>query len=250
MENNPVTAPDEDSDMMDISSNEVDVGNSTSMALAKSINLSHLDPLPGISDTIGNSIDSVHNTNKRPPLKETARSLRAKRNLLVTAGKHQHSRKRHHHHHRHHHSPSPSRSPGIDSDANELEEESPLNEESHGDDDGPPSSKEASPLLDVPDTSNKRHHSSSPVPGTKLGSKANPIDVDSVASLFEPKVTREYVRIFIFYSAYAEYRLQMKKESISLPLEANPPIKGNRSFTVYDVEGNPKSFTPSFHVRY
>jgi hypothetical protein len=42
----------------------------------------------------------------------------------------------------------------------------------------------------------KRRRSSSPVPQI-LGSKENPIDVDFVASLFEPIVTREYVSSFI-----------------------------------------------------
>ena len=237
MENN-VTAPEEDSNMLNISSNEVDVGNSNSLAsaLAKSINASHLDALPRISHMTGNSIDSGDDSNEDPPLKETGRSLRAKRNLQTTR-KHEHARKGRSRRHRR----SPSHSPDINSDINEAGEH-PLNEASHGDDVGPPSSKKA-------DASNKRHRSSSPTSQTKLGSKGNPIDVESVTSLFEPAVTREYVRIFFFYSMYAKYWLQIKKESISLPLEMSPLIKGNRSVTVYDVEGNPKSFTPSFHVR-
>ncbi|KAF8809712.1 hypothetical protein BYT27DRAFT_7222307 [Phlegmacium glaucopus] len=82
-----------------------------------------------------------------------------------------------------------------------------------------------------PKASNKRRRSSSPFPPKRPGFKENPIDVDSVALLFEPMVIREYV----------------KKEEISLPLETNPPIKGNRSYTVFDVTGKPESFTPSFH---
>jgi hypothetical protein len=50
-------------------------------------------------------------------------------------------------------------------------------------------------------------------------------------------------------SAYAENTLQVKKEEISLPLETDPPvIKGNRSYTIFDVTGKPESLTPSFHV--
>ena len=53
------------------------------------------------------------------------------------------------------------------------------------------------------------------------------------------------------YLAHAEYMLQMKKETISLSLELNPPIiKGDKSYTVFDVEGNPETFTPCFHVSY
>jgi len=59
---------------------------------------------------------------------------------------------------------------------------------------------------------------------------------------------REYVWVLILQFAYAENTSQVKKEEISLPVEANPPIKGNRSYTVFDVTGQPKSFTPSFHV--
>jgi len=40
----------------------------------------------------------------------------------------------------------------------------------------------------------------------------------------------------------------VKKEEISLPLKANPPIKGKSAYTVFDVMGEPKTFTPSFHV--
>jgi hypothetical protein len=193
MENN-VTAPEDDSNMMVISSNEVDVGNSTSMALVKSINISHLDALPRIPDMTVNSSDSDDDSDKGPSLKETARSLRAKRNLNVMTGKHQHPGKRHGPRRHHHHHPSPSYSPVNNSDTNEPSE-NPLNEEIQGVDDGP-SSKEATQLLGVPDASRKRQHSSSPVYQTKLGSKENPIDIESVASLFEPIMTRDYVRFF------------------------------------------------------
>lgn len=211
------------------------------MALAKIITASHHDALPRISDTTGNSTNLHANSNKGPPLKETARRLRAKRNLSITSGKHHHHRPLHRRRRR----PSYSSEDGSD---NDQQRDAPSNEERHVDDDGSLSSKETAQPLSAPKASNKRHHSSSSIPRTKLGSKENPIDVDSVASLFEPMVTREYVRIFFFSSAHAEYMLQMKKEIISLPHETNPPIKGNKSFTVYDVEGNPESFTPSFHV--
>jgi hypothetical protein len=98
-----------------------------------------------------------------------------------------------------------------------------------------------------PTTSNK-HCRSSSVPSNRLGSKENPIDVDIVVSLFEPIVIQEYVRTFIFQPAYTENTLQVKKEMISLPLETNPPIMGNRLYTVFDVTGKPESITPSFHV--
>jgi hypothetical protein len=97
----------------------------------------------------------------------------------------------------------------------------------------------------------KRPHSRSPSPPVSqkgLGSKESPIDVDGLASLFEPIVTREYVGMFIFPSAYAKYMLQAKKEMISLPLETSPQIKGNKSYKVFDVMGRPESLTPSFHV--
>ena len=51
------------------------------------------------------------------------------------------------------------------------------------------------------------------------------------------------------YTSYAEYILQIKKESISFSLDINPPIiKGGKLYTVFDIEGNPELFTPSFHV--
>ena len=96
-------------------------------------------------------------------------------------------------------------------------------------------------------SSNKRLRSSSPS-SRGLGSRQNPIDVDKVGSLFEPIVIREYVWAFIPRFTYAENTLQVKEEEISLPLRANPPIKGNKSYTFFDVTGEPKLFTPSFHV--
>ena len=40
----------------------------------------------------------------------------------------------------------------------------------------------------------------------------------------------------------------MKKEEISFSLETSPLIEGNKSYTIFDVTGQPKSFTPRFHV--
>lgn len=45
-------------------------------------------------------------------------------------------------------------------------------------------------------SSTKRRRSSSSLSSTRLGSKENPINVDKVASLFEPMVIREYVWAF------------------------------------------------------
>ena len=88
-----------------------------------------------------------------------------------------------------------------------------------------------------PNISTKHHQLSSPIKGKKL--------------LFEPTVIKEYVWLPPppIYLTHAEYMLQMKKETISLSLELNPPIiKGDKSYTVFDVEGNPEMFTPCFHV--
>jgi len=73
--------------------------------------------------------------------------------------------------------------------------------------------------------------------------------VDIVTSLFEPTVIREYVWTFILQLTYAENTLQVKKKQISIPLETTPLVKGDRSYTVFDVTGEPKAVTPSFHIR-
>ena len=99
-----------------------------------------------------------------------------------------------------------------------------------------------------PNASTKRRRSSSPVFPRELGTKETPINVDVVTSLFEPTVSREYVWTFLFQFAYAENTSQVKKEEISIPLETTPLVKGDRSYTVLDVTGEPKAFTPSFHV--
>ena len=49
-----------------------------------------------------------------------------------------------------------------------------------------------------PNASTKRRRSSSPVSPRRLGSKENPINVDKIASLFEPIVIREYVWHLLF----------------------------------------------------
>ena len=100
-----------------------------------------------------------------------------------------------------------------------------------------------------PDASTKRRRSSSPVFPRELGTKYTPIDVDEVTSLFEPTVIREYVWTFILQFTYAENTSQVKKEEISIPLETTPLVKGDISYTVFDVTGAPKALTPSFHVR-
>ena len=98
--------------------------------------------------------------------------------------------------------------------------------------------------------STKRRRSASPFSPRGLGSAENPINVEEIASLFEPIVIREYVWALLLHLAHADNTLQVKKEEISLPLEANPPFKGNKSYTVFNVTGVPRSFTPSFHVRH
>ena len=98
--------------------------------------------------------------------------------------------------------------------------------------------------------STKRRRSASPFSPRGLGSAENPINVEEIASLFEPIVIREYVWVLLLHLAHADNTLQVKKEEISLPLEANPPFKGNKSYTVFNVTGVPRSFTPSFHVRH
>ncbi|KJA20592.1 hypothetical protein HYPSUDRAFT_142053, partial [Hypholoma sublateritium FD-334 SS-4] len=82
-----------------------------------------------------------------------------------------------------------------------------------------------------PSTSTRKRRRSSSPSSTRPGSKQNPIDVDSVASLFEPVIIREYV----------------KKEEISLPSQANPLISGNQTYKVFDAAGETHAFTPSFH---
>lgn len=62
-------------------------------------------------------------------------------------------------------------------------------------------------------SSTKRRRSLSPS-STRLGSKETPINVDTVASLFEPVVIREYVRAFCpstFYLLKSPYRSRKKR---------------------------------------
>ncbi|KIJ95662.1 hypothetical protein K443DRAFT_11213, partial [Laccaria amethystina LaAM-08-1] len=77
----------------------------------------------------------------------------------------------------------------------------------------------------------KRRRSSSPAVLRGLGTKENPIELDRVASLFDPVAIREFV----------------KKEQISLSLEASPLIDRDETYTVFDVIGQPVSFIPKFH---
>jgi len=231
--------------MMDIILNNDQ--NLIATTLMNSINASHFDALPTSSNNIdvSQAQNADDDPDEDPPLKETARALRAKKNLTTAT-------KRPLHRHRHH-SPSPS-----DSSLSDSEGHSDGNENSHNKrhDEGVPnrSSKETTQPSGSRNPNSltkatKRHRSSSPIHRKKLGSMENPIDVDSIASLFEPMVIKEYVCIFFFRFAYAEYTLQLKKETISLSLEMNPPIiKGDKSYTVFDVEGNSELFTPSFHV--
>lgn len=184
-----------------------------------------------------------------PPLKKTARAKRAERNLGMKTA-------------RHHHHLLPSTSGSSVIPTGGTLGEGSLNEKSISDDGGPPTTKKSSHLSNAknPSASKKRprssspiSHSSSPISPPKLGSKENPVDVDDFASVLEPMVSREYVRFLFFHwhSAYAEYTWQMKKEPISLLAETSqmtPLIRGDRLYTIYDVEGKPESVTPSFHV--
>ena len=123
----------------------------------------------------------------------TAQALRAKTNLAVVTKR---PRPRSHRRRCPSYSSDSEDGPCIQSGA--TAENGRLNEESGGgDEDGPLSSKETTQPSDAINASKKRPCPSPcpspPISGTRLGSKENPIDVDSVASLFEPVVTREYV---------------------------------------------------------
>jgi hypothetical protein len=69
---------------------------------------------------------------------------------------------------------------------------------SHDSDEDPPTSEETTQASGARhrNASTKRRRPSSPFPETRLGSE-HPIDVDNVASIFEPIVRREYVWTFI-----------------------------------------------------
>lgn len=132
-------------------------------------------------------------------MKETAKALRAKHNLTGTT-----SIKRRLHFRR-------TRLPSYSSSEDDSEGHSNRNsikgnENSPEDDDGDMTSQET-PHLSITDTSTKRHRSLSPIHHQKLGSMENPIDVDGIASLFEPKVIKEYVCKFFIHSVYAKYML-------------------------------------------
>lgn len=54
--------------------------------------------------------------------------------------------------------------------------------------------------------------------------------------------------LFVLRFSCTDITLQVKKEELSLPSEANPPIKGNQAYNVFDAAGEPRAFIPSFHV--
>ena len=227
--------------MMDISNDSEDEDqNSIAKTLVASINASHhLNTLPKTKShqkasfsrapiTAGHSDSDDEPLMNETPL--TTRVLRAERNLGNTTRRLRNL-------------PITVRRPLRHHLIRDSEDEA-----DHNDHDG-----DSTPNLDAGNPNASKGHSSiSPIHPKKLGSMENLIDVDSIASLFEPTATKEYVWNFFMHSAYtsyAEYILQIKKESISFSLEINPPIiKGEKSYTVFDVEGNPESFTPSFHV--
>ena len=178
--------------MMDISNDP----NSIATMLADSINAAYLDSLPHTnSDTM-----DVSQSNQGPLSKEKARALRARKNLTVTTKRPLRRIRR-----------IPSFTSSSDSEgpdtANKLDEgptrsdghsdghSHNSNEESLDDDARLPASKETPHLSAAgnPNASTKRHHSSSSIDRKKLGSMENPIDVDGIASLFEPMVIKEYV---------------------------------------------------------
>ena len=225
--------------MMDISNDGEDEDqNSIAKSLVASINASHrLGTLPKTKSSQTASVTRApitadHSDSDDEPL--TARALRAERNLGNTTRRLRNLPITVRHPLRHH---------LIRGSKDQAD---------HDDDDGDSTPNETTNLDAGNPNASKGHSSISPIYPKKLGSMENPIDVDSIASLFEPTATKEYVWNFFIHSAYtsyAEYILQIKKESISFSLEINPPIiKGEKSYTVFDVEGNPESFTPSFHV--
>jgi hypothetical protein len=234
---------DEDLNMMNIfNDGEDEDQNSIAKSLVASINASHhLNILPKTKShqtasgsrapITADDSDSEPLMNKTPM---TARALRAERNLGNTTRRLRNL-------------PITSRRPLR----HHLIRESDRDSEDEADHDGDSTPNETT-NLDAGNSNASKGHGISPIHPKKLGSIENPIDVDSIASLFEPTATKEYVWNFFIhfaYASYAEYILQMKKESISFSLDINPPIiKGKKSYTVFDVEGNPESFTPSFHV--
>ena len=134
-------------------------------------------------------------------MKETAKALRAKNNITGTT-----SIKRRLPFRRKH-LPSYSSS-DDDSEGHSNRNSIKGNENSPEDDDDGDLTFEETPHVSGdgnPNTSTKRHRSSSPIHHQKLGSMENPIDVDGIASLFEPKVIKEYVWKFFIHSVYAEY---------------------------------------------
>ena len=176
--------------MMDISNDgEEEDQNSIAKSLVASINASHHhNTLPktksrqtaaksrqtaSISQapvTAEDSSDDNEPSMNKTPL--TARALRAERNLSNITRRLRNLPITARHPLRHH-----------------LIRDSP-DEADHGD-----STPNESTNLDAGNPSAPKGHSSiSPVYPKKIGSMENPIDVDSIASLFEPTATKEYVR--------------------------------------------------------
>jgi len=203
---------------MDISNHDENDNQNLTATTSVDNNATHLDALPQSNSDmmdVSQAPNSGDNPNKHPS-KETAQALRAKKNLAVQ-NKHTLRNKRtlprgHGVIRRPLYSSSDSDSDGPDSiqsgattnKGNEGRSHSDTrfhhsnensHEESGGDDTRPPTSKETTHLSGARNSnpSSKRHHSSSAIHLKKLGSMENPIDVDSIASLFEPVAIKEYV---------------------------------------------------------
>ena len=188
--------------MKDISNHdENEDQNIIAATLADSINASHINALPqndfDMMDVSHdrNSGNSGNNLNLGPQSKETARALRARKNLAVQKKRRPLPRIRR--------PRTPSPSSDSHSDEPDLNQHHTATKKGEGsrhsyrflgekgsDDPSPPGS---------PNISTKHHRSSSPIKGKKLGSMENPIDVDSIASLFEPTMIKEYVWLFFPY---------------------------------------------------
>ena len=149
------------------------------MTLVDSINASNTDTLPQTdSDMDVSQDDSGNDLNPGRQSKETAKSSRIRKNLAISKSRRDLHRGRR--------VPPRPRTPSPSPSSSSSDSDSDGSATQHGND-------TASPPRN-PDTPAKHHRSSSP----KLGSMENPIDVDSIASLFEPMVIKEYVRLSFF----------------------------------------------------
>lgn len=168
-----VAAPENDSNMADDS-------DPFAMTLVDSINASNTDTLPQAddSDMDVSQDDSGNDLNPGRRSKETAKSSRIRKNLAISKSRRDLHRGRRVPPRPRTPSPSPSSSSDSDSDGSATQ---------HGNDTASPPRNPVTPA--------KHHRSSSP----KLGSMENPIDVDSIASLFEPMAIKEYVRLSFFF---------------------------------------------------